>query len=499
MPQPNMRAHRMPLLLAIWATVLLLTPFCAAQKLPSPPVPTAEFRGAWIATVGNIDWPSKKGLPTERAQQELAAIVDAASAMQLNALVFQVRPCADALYQSQIEPWSEFLTGKQGQAPQPFWDPLQFLIERAHANGIEVHAWFNPYRTRSAGSNKQSAPSHVTQKQPSLCVDYGDLGWMDPGNPRSSEWSLSVIADVVRRYDLDGVHFDDYFYPYPKDKLPFPDEGSYRRYLKSGGQKKKDDWRRDNVDTLVERLADDTHRQKPFCKVGISPFGIARPGVPSGIEAGVDQYAHLHADVRGWLKAGHLDYLAPQLYWPIDKRPQSFATLLPWWNGENKKQRHMWPGLNASEAAKQARPWREDELVQQVEMIRQQSTAPGHIHFSWKAIRPGTVLHHQLTTNAYLEAAPVPASPWLGNAPMPAAPGLRLEVVGTALRAFIDADVNARFYCVQVLRGTRWRTLCIRGRSVGFVDVPQDSRAVAVRGIAKNGLMGAWRGLPAPK
>lgn len=489
----NMRTF-MQILSAPWA--LLLASVCAAQKLPAPPIPIAEFRGAWIATVDNIDWPSKPGLPTAAAQKELQTIVDAAAAMRLNALVFQVRPTADAFYESKLEPWCEWLSGKQGVAPSPFWDPLQFLVERAHEKGIEVHAWFNPFRTRSVASNPQAATSHITRRVPAACVTYVDQGWMDPGNPRAIDWTLQVVADVVRRYDIDAVHMDDYFYPYPKDKTPFPDEASYRSYQRTGGPLKKNDWRRQNVNSLIDRLAAETHALKPFCKVGISPFGIARPGVPTGIEAGIDQYAHLYADVRGWLQRGTLDYLAPQLYWPIDDAPQSFAVLLPWWSSENRKGRHLWPGLYASEASKQKRPWREDELVQQVEMIRQQPGAPGHIHFSWKAIKPGTVLHTQLTSDLYLEAAPVPPSPWLGNAPLPQSPDIRIERARQAFRVHVAADANSRFYCVQVLRGTRWRTLCVRGRATPFVDVPPDSRAVAVRGVARNGVLGPWRGLP---
>ncbi len=487
----------MPILPALWA--LLLGSLCTAQKLPAPPIPIAEFRGSWIATIDNIDWPSKPGLPSIAAQRELSAIVDAASAMRLNALVFQVRPTADAFYESKLEPWCEWLTGKQGLAPSPFWDPLQFLVERAHEKGIEVHAWFNPFRTRSASSAPQPAASHITRRMKEACVNYVDQGWMDPGEPRAISWTLQVVSDVVRRYDIDGVHMDDYFYPYPKEKAPFPDDASYRRYSQGGGTLRKDDWRRQNVDSLVERLESVTHAEKPFCKVGISPFGIARPGVPKGIEAGLDQYSHLYADVRGWLQRGTLDYLAPQLYWAIDKTPQSFAVLLPWWSGENRRGRHLWPGLNASEANKQKRPWREDELVQQVEMIRQQPGAPGHVHFSWKAIKPGTLLHSQLTADLYHEAAPVPASPWLGDAPMPKAPEIRLERDEGGLRVQVEADSNSRFYCVQVLRGSRWRTLCVRGRACPAVLLPTDTRAVAVRGVAKNGMLGPWRGLPAGK
>ena len=484
----------MPTSFVFW--LLLLTATLSAQKLPAPPAPLCEFRGAWVATVDNIDWPSKPGLSSERAQQELAAIVDAAAAMRLNALVFQVRPSGDAFYASEREPWSEWLTGRQGQAPAPLWDPLSFLIERAHQRGLEVHAWFNPFRAKHESANSSADRAHVTRRLPAACVSYDKQTWMDPGDARAVDWSLAVIADVVRRYDIDGVHLDDYFYPYPVKDLPFPDDVSFARYRKGGGKLGRSDWRRQNIDTLVARLADETHAQKPFVKVGISPFGIARPGVPSGIKAGIDQYDQLYANVVGWLQGGHVDYLAPQLYWPIDQKPQSFAVLLPWWNGQNTKNRHVWPGLNASKALQAKRPWREDELVQQVDMIRQQGASPGHVHFSWKAIKPGTTLHRQLMAETYGEAAPVPASPWLGNAPRPAIPELTIEATGNGHRAIVQVDANARFYVVQVLRGTRWRTLCVRGRQTTAVALPADVRAVAVRGIAANGLFGEWRGLP---
>ncbi|MEQ1634560.1 MAG: family 10 glycosylhydrolase [Planctomycetota bacterium] len=487
----------MPFLFVLW--LLLLTATAVAQKLPAPPAPLCEFRGAWIATVGNIDWPSKKGLSTEQQQQELSAIVDAAAAMRLNALVFQVRPSADAFYISEREPWSEWLTGRQGQAPSPLWDPLAFLIERAHRNGLEVHAWFNPFRAKHESSKSTADPLHVTRRLADACVPIGTQTWMDPGDPRAVDWTLAVIQDVVRRYDLDGVHLDDYFYPYPVKDVLFPDDASYSRYQKSKGKLERADWRRHNIDALVARLADETHKEKPFVKVGISPFGIARPGVPSGIKAGIDQYSQLYADVIGWLQDGRIDYLAPQLYWPIDQKAQSFAVLLPWWNGQNQKNRHMWPGLNASEAQKQKRPWREDELVQQVDLIRQQGADPGHVHFSWKAIKPGTLLNRQLVEQAYGEAAPVPASPWLGDAVLPAMPEVTLETTGNVTRAKIVVDSNARMFVVQVLRGTRWRTWIVCGRDTPSVQLPNDARAVAVRGIAKNGLFGDWRGLPIPR
>lgn len=467
-----------------------------AQKLPSPPLPAAEFRGAWVATVDNIDWPSKKGLPTAEAQRELEALIDSAAALRLNALVFQVRPAGDAFYASQLEPWSEWLTGEQGKAPVPAWDPLAFVCEKAHQKGLEVHAWFNPFRAVHAASKGDRAANHVTRTAASACVPYGKQVWMDPGDPRCVDLTCKVILDVVTRYDVDGIHLDDYFYPYPEKKVPFGDDASYRRYQQRGGKKGLLDWRRENIDAMVARIQKETHRQKPWVKFGISPFGIARPGVPKGIQAGIDQYNDLAADVLGWLARGDLDYLSPQLYWPIDQKAQSFATLLPWWHGQNQKGRHLWPGLNASRGAQGKSPWRDDELPQQIDLIRSQGAAPGHVHFSWKALKTGSVLRQQLESQSYREAAPVPASPWLGGGELPKAPELAIEGSAGAFRARVRGDANARFLCVQVLQGTRWRTLRVTGPQEQAIALPADARAVAVRGSAKNGALGPWKGLP---
>ena len=235
----------------------------AAQTFAPPPRVEREFRGAWVATVDNIDWPSKPGLPTAAARDELDAIVARAQQLRLNALVFQVRPAADAMYESRLEPWSAWLTGVQGKAPQPPWDPLAHLIVTAHRAGLEVHAWFNPYRARHPASQGPLAPAHVANKLPAACVTFGKYLWMDPGNPQAARWSLDVIADVVARYDIDGVHLDDYFYPYPEKGVVFADDASFRGYQRQGGKLLRDDWRRRNIDDFVYRLYTETHAKKP--------------------------------------------------------------------------------------------------------------------------------------------------------------------------------------------------------------------------------------------
>ena len=375
----------------------------------------SEFRAAWVATVDNIDFPSKPGLTAAQLAKELDAIVDRAHRLKLNALVFQVRPAADAFYRSPLEPWSEWLTGSQGKAPGGNFDPLTHVIAACHRRGLQLHAWFNPFRCWHPAGKSPADTRHVTRKAPQVCVRYGKYQWMDPGNPLAAKWSLAVIQDVVRRYDIDGVHIDDYFYPYPDKGKPFPDQASYRTYRADGGKLERDDWRRHNIDTFVERMYEIVHADKPWVMVGISPFGIARPGVPRGIKAGLDQYDELYADVGKWLREGWLDYLAPQLYWPIDQRDQSFPVLLDYWHANNPKGRAIWPGLYTSRIQTGKAPIRRNELIDQIELTRRADRRmPGHIHFSFRALRRDDArIGGALRRKAYSRRARVPQLPWL--------------------------------------------------------------------------------------
>jgi uncharacterized lipoprotein YddW (UPF0748 family) len=376
-----------------------------------PPTKPAEFRGVWVATVGNVDWPSKKGLPAEQQQAELKAILDKCVEIKLNAVIFQVRPMADALYKSDLEPWSVFLTGTAGK--DPGYDPLEFAVREAHARGLELHAWFNPYRAAVPGATNVS-DSHVIKARPDIAKPYGKHYWMNPTHKDVQEKSLKVILDVVRRYDIDGIHIDDYFYPYKeKDSqgkiIPFPDDDTWAEYQKSGGTLSRDDWRRAAVNTFIERMYTETKALKPWVKVGISPFGIWRPGNPEGIK-GFDQYGELYADAKLWLNKGWVDYWTPQLYWAIDKNEQSFPKLLEWWVGENTQHRHVWPGLGTYRHSPK-------EIVAQIEATRRQPGAIGHVHFSMKTImrnRDGIV---DALKEVYKEPAVVPASPWLKERP----------------------------------------------------------------------------------
>lgn len=422
-----------PLRNVLAAAALLVVAACSApERQPvawdAPPAPR-EFRAAWVATVANIDWPSRAGLPVAKQQEEIRRIVERAAELGLNALIVQVRPAADALYPSTLEPWSEYLTGEQGRAPEPFYDPLRVWVEEAHARGIELHAWFNPYRARHPSAKSALAANHVARAAPGLARAYGDHVWLDPGEPEAARHTLAVILDVVRRYDIDGVHVDDYFYPYPATapaaqgaaakELEFPDGPSWDAYQRTGGHLGKADWRRQNVNGLIQRIHEEVHREKGWMKFGISPFGLGRPDRrPPGI-AGFSQYDKLYADVELWVSRGWLDYLAPQLYWPIDQAPQAFSVLLDYWARDNPHNRHVWPGLFTSRIDDTPRSWPAAEIVNQVALARSGSGIGGHIHFSMVSLlqnRKG--IADRLKYAEYAQAALVPATPWLGgNAP----------------------------------------------------------------------------------
>jgi len=403
-----------------------MTTLAALSVAPMTMELPREFRGAWIATVDNIDWPTRRDLTTEQQRAELTGILNRAAELRLNALVFQVRPTADALYASDKEPWSEYLTGQQGRPPSPLWDPLAFMVEEGHRRGIEIHAWFNPYRSWHPAAKGTPSASHISQTHPDSVHQYGRFQWMDPADPYVQQHSLDVVLDVVKRYDVDGVHVDDYFYPYPdKDpqgnKLEFPDQGLYDAYLAKGGKLARDDWRREQVNGFIHRLYDGIKREKRWVKFGISPFGIGRPGNPPSIE-GFDQYTQLYADAIKWFNEGWCDYFTPQCYWPIAQTKQSFTTLIEYWATENKKNRHLWPGMFTSQIARQNANWNRGEVVNQIEATRSQAGVSGHVHFSFRVFTENAKeLNELLTANLYAVPALVPASPWLDRK-VPAAP-----------------------------------------------------------------------------
>ncbi len=390
----------------------------AADIIPGP---ISEFRAAWVATVINIDWPSSNSLSAKKQQAEAIAILDRLVELNFNAVILQVRPQADAIYHSKIEPWSYYLTGEQGKKPKPSWDPLTFWVQEAHSRGLLLHAWFNPFRANHKGHKGGLSKKSIVKDQPELVHRLGDEGywWMDPAQEAAQAHTRRVVKDVIDRYDIDGVHFDDYFYPYPSyhKNQDFPDDATYAEYQKSGGKLDRADWRRDSVNRFVKALYDDVRGSGKNIEFGISPFGIWRPNHPPGI-AGMDQYEVLYADAKLWLNEGWVDYFMPQLYWPIDSKGQSFTALLDWWSEENTKQRHMWPGLTIVKAKDADGA---SEIVNQINYTRRtQGSGSGVCLFSMKWLQHSDYqIATQLGTGPFAEKALPPPSPWIDSEPLP--------------------------------------------------------------------------------
>ncbi len=389
-------------------------PVKTKEPVTALPHPIKEFRAAWVATVANINWPSKPGLSTAEQQKEAIDLLDFLQAHHFNAVILQVRPQCDALYKSDLEPWSYYLTGTQGKAPDPYYDPLQFWIEAAHNRGMELHVWLNPYRAHHK-DGKEISDQSIVKTHPELVV-YLKQGywWMDPAKKGTQDHTNDVVMDIVKRYDIDGVHFDDYFYPYPEYNLneDFPDSSSWADYQAGGGKLSRGDWRRDAVNQLIERLYKNIKAVKPWVKFGLSPFGIWRPGYPESI-SGFDQYNQLYADARLWLNKGWVDYFSPQLYWPISRISLSFPVLLGWWEGENKMQRHLWPGISVGRdtSAKTV-----NETINQIMIDRGMlPQSKGVIHWSISSVTRNPNMAKGLLDGPYKNQALVPASPWLDN------------------------------------------------------------------------------------
>ncbi len=287
-----------------------------------------EFRGAWIQCVNG----QFQGMGTQKMQQTLTYQLDELQKDGVNAIIFQVRPECDALYESSLEPWSRFLTGQQGKAPSPYWDPLQWMIDQCHQRGMELHAWINPYRAKTKGTS-MLASNHVAMKHPEWCFDYDGLKILNPAYKENRDFICEVAKDIVTRYDVDGIHMDDYFYPYPAAGQTIPDEAIYQQYGKSF--RTIGDWRRNNVNMFIKQFYETIHAAKPWVKVGISPFGIYRNKKNSATGSntnGLQNYDDLYADVILWVNQGWLDYCVPQIYWEIGNKAADYDTLIRWWN-----------------------------------------------------------------------------------------------------------------------------------------------------------------------
>jgi uncharacterized lipoprotein YddW (UPF0748 family) len=372
-----------------------------------------EWRAAWIATVGNIDWPSEPGLSPEEQKSELLDYLDLFKSMNFNAIVLQIRPAADAFYKSDLEPWSIYLTGDQEVAPDPFYDPLEFAIEESHKRGMELHAWLNPYRVSLDTANiDDMASDHIYRENPELFVRHGKKLYFDPAYPETREFLVEVIKDLVLRYDLDGIHFDDYFYPYND----FEDSLSFSLHSRGYSQEEKMAWRRENVDLVIEMLRDSIKSIKPYMKYGISPYAVWRNKKedPRGSDTksfGYTNYDHLHADILLWMEEGWLDYVLPQLYFNIGYENADFNILAQWWQ-DNCAGTPLYGGLGTYRLDEESEieEWRSaDQIRQQALILRDMPAYQGVCYFSARNFKNNRLGINEVMKELYPNPAIVPA------------------------------------------------------------------------------------------
>ncbi|HET6256349.1 MAG TPA: family 10 glycosylhydrolase [Puia sp.] len=423
------------LFLALPAISLAQQPDSAAPIPPDTSAnlrPKYEFRAVWVASVENIDWPSKKGLPVDSQKAEFIRLLDMHQRNGLNAVVVQIRPAADAFYPSPYEPWSEWLTGIQGQPPSPYYDPLAFMIDETHKRGMEFHAWCNPYRAVHTIGKSSVAPDHITRQHPNWFVRFEKTLYFDPGNKEVQDYVTNIIRDIVRRYDIDALHFDDYFYPYdiveggPPGK-DFPDNRTYVLY---GGGLSKADWRRANVDSVIVRISKVIKAEKPHCKFGISPFAIWRniDKDPEGSDthAGVTDYDNLYANILLWLRNGWIDYVVPQVYFEFSHPHAPYAVLVDWW-ARHSYGRQCYIGLAPFLAG--TRPaWRDStQLTRQIRVLRTYPTIQGAVFFSSRSFDTNpNGWCDSLHDNYYSYPALIPPMPWIDST-KPHAPLFHIE------------------------------------------------------------------------
>lgn len=439
------------------------------------PEPAREFRAAWVATVYNLDWPSRAGLSASAQKQELLNIIQQAARLRLNAIILQIRPNADALYQSSLEPWSAWLSGA---GKNPGYDPLAFAISECHKRGIELHAWFNPFRATIGG--KGVGHNHISRRMPGLLLRAGSTTMVNPASETSRRHVMKVILDVVRRYNIDGVHLDDYFYPYPP------------HHRVADG--KTPAQRRAFIDEFVSDLYHEVKSAKPHVRVGISPFGIWQPGYPSGVEAGVNAYEHLACDARKWLAKGWVDYLSPQLYWRCEG-PQSFDALMRWWSSINPE-RPVWPGIASCRIDSREDPGRPaSEIGQQMDYSRRLARQScGQLFWSWKSLATNRGGVQKELARRYTGIALPPPMPWSSSS-RPATPPVSASDTSAGCRVTWQNDGTARKWVVQVGSRGRWFTLYVLPGGCKSVTIPakvaRTLDRIAIRPVSGTGMTGA--------
>ncbi|MFD2721182.1 family 10 glycosylhydrolase [Hymenobacter monticola] len=403
------------------ALALLALAFSGQSQTLSAP-PKREMRAAWIAHVFNLDWPSARTRTPVQQRQEFVSLLDRHRQNGINAVVVQVRAAADAVYPSTLEPWSEWLNGTQGQAPSPAYDPLAFMVRETHRREMEFHAWINPYRALTSAT-ASVAPTHVTVQHPDWVVPYGTLRVLDPGLPAVRQYLVRVVMDVVRRYDVDAIHFDDYFYPAPQTGVTFNDAATFAAYPR--GFTVLADWRRSNVDLFVKMVSDSIRAAKPWVKFGISPPGVWRNGTSVGGTAttAFQSYTDVYADSRKWLKRGWVDYLAPQVYFAIGQTAANYSLIVPWWSQQVNPDtvRHVYVGQGAyrvSATATEPGFRLPTQLPNQIRLLRQQPNVQGSIFYSSNTLLANPMgFVDSLRTSFYRFPALVPTMPWKDAVP----------------------------------------------------------------------------------
>lgn len=403
------------------SVALFVLSFSTLLAQPEKTSPKREFRGVWMASVENIDWPSKPGLTADQQKMELMEMLDANQKAGINVVMLQIRPAADALYAKGREPWSKWLTGKQGQAPGPGYDPLEFAITEAHKRSIELHAWFNPYRATNDNNFAALSPNHITRIKPNWFFTYGGKKLFNPGIPEVRDYIVKVFLDVVDNYDIDGVHMDDYFYPYEIKGQHIKDALAFKNY--GPGFDGIDNWRRHNVDTLIQMLNDSIHKHKPRVKFGISPFGVWANKFqnPEGSEThGGDSFYELFADSRKWVKKGWVDYINPQIYFPIGDRAVSFDKLLDWWS-DNTYNRHLYIGMAAYRISEhRAGKFKDDRaaMPDEIKYLRNNPRVGGSVYFSSRSLLNNPLgFTDSLRDTYYKYPALPPAMLWIDSVP----------------------------------------------------------------------------------
>lgn len=464
-----------------------------------------EMRAFWVTTVFNLDWPSNTTRTTAQQQAEARAFLDACVDLKMNVVCVQIRSQADALYNTSLEPYGPMFRGSFGLAPSPAYDPLQYWIDQAKLRGIQVYAWVNPYRALSNATS--TVPSNHIKNQAGMTDLYPTSAtnnslWIDPSGP-GSNWTRNVINDVVTRYDIDGLIFDDYFYPYPYNSVDYPDADAYSAYTSGGGTLSKKEWRIKNINDFVQNVNLDVKAIKPYMKFGVSPSGIyrssnassadGRPKLPSPI-TGFSHVDSLYADSVKWMQSGWIDFIAPQIYWSLSSTAQNHTTIMNWWSQQNTLNRLVYVANAAYLVADGT--WSDSELNNQITATRNLPTDSGNIHFRTESIVQDVSLTAALKAGAYANPAILPAHPWIENIP-PANPWL-VYSLNSSNHVFNWTIVGEPAYQIVVatLVGSTWTHQVLPGTTTSFTFPRKNAggplRAIGVQAIDRNFNASKW-------